>query len=86
HVRQTDKADRTVKVGMDMNARAWAIVQDWITPVWAVVGHGCQLNRRTGEQIAAMKQWRSVHYDTIRLSVDLQARIMPMIIGKAVKP
>ncbi|ORX74742.1 hypothetical protein DL89DRAFT_254529 [Linderina pennispora] len=38
HVRQTDKADRTVKVGMDMNARAWAIVQDWITPVWAVVG------------------------------------------------
>lgn len=85
HVRQPDLDDPTVIENNGVNGTFWGKVQDWATPIWKIIGHGCHLNRRTGLAIAGMKGWSSVEYQSVRLNNGWQAYIMPISFGKAVK-
>ncbi|KAJ2726976.1 hypothetical protein GGI07_000093 [Coemansia sp. Benny D115] len=86
HVRQPEANDPLVIEDNGVNAYFWGKVQDWMTPAWRAVGHGCHLNRRTGETIAKMGCWKTVDYKNVRPVIDLQSRIMPLSFGKAIKP
>ncbi|KAJ1965826.1 hypothetical protein GGI12_000513 [Dipsacomyces acuminosporus] len=86
HVRQPEPNDPSVVDDSGVYARFWGFVQDLLNPLWAIPGHGCNLNRKTGTYIASMKCWRSVDYCHVRPTLDLQSRIMPLAFGKATKP
>ncbi|KAJ2190779.1 hypothetical protein GGH18_003230, partial [Coemansia sp. RSA 530] len=77
--------DKRVTEDNNVNAVLWGKIQDWITPLWSIIGHGCHVNRETGETIAKMEGWKSVEYKNVRPVIDLQSRIMPLSIGKAIK-
>ncbi|KAJ2296581.1 hypothetical protein IW139_003285, partial [Coemansia sp. RSA 353] len=85
HVRQPPPGDKRVTEDNNVNAVLWGKIQDWITPLWSIIGHGCHVNRETGETIAKMEGWKSVEYKNVRPVIDLQSRIMPLSIGKAIK-
>ncbi|KAJ2785841.1 hypothetical protein GGI15_001788 [Coemansia interrupta] len=86
HVRQPAPGDPLVIEDNGVNARFWGSVQDWLNPAWKIIGHGCNINRRTGETIAKMGCWKDVDYKNVRPAIDLQSRIMPLSFGKATKP
>ncbi|KAJ2719795.1 hypothetical protein GGI07_004990 [Coemansia sp. Benny D115] len=86
HVRHPKQGDPFVVEGSGVNAWIWGKIQDWLTPLWKVIAHGCHLNRRTGETIVSMRCWKDTECKTIRRSGDLVALIMPLTMGKAVKP
>ncbi|KAJ1880147.1 hypothetical protein H4R99_006780 [Coemansia sp. RSA 1722] len=86
HVRQPEPNDPLVIEDNGVSARFWGTVQDLINPVWKLVGHGCNINRRTGETVAKMGGWQTVDYKNVRPAIDLQSRIMPLSFGKATKP
>ncbi|KAJ2688059.1 hypothetical protein IWW39_002477 [Coemansia spiralis] len=85
HVRQPDPRDPTVVEDNGVDAVFWGKVQDWITPVWRIIGHGCHVNRRSGLTVAKIGGWKVVDYKSVRPVIDLQSRIMPLSFGKAVK-
>ncbi|KAJ2059751.1 hypothetical protein GGI17_004223 [Coemansia sp. S146] len=85
HVRQPDPKDMTVVEDNGVDAVFWGKVQDWITPIWRIVGHGCHVNRRSGLTVAKIGGWKVVDYKSVRPAIDLQSRIMPLSFGKAVK-
>ncbi|KAJ2778236.1 hypothetical protein H4R18_004712 [Coemansia javaensis] len=85
HVRQPPPGDPRVLEDNGVNAVLWGKIQDWLTPLWSVIGHGCHLNRCTGETILNTEGWASVDYKSTRPVVDLQSRIMPLSFGKAIK-
>ncbi|KAJ2393263.1 hypothetical protein H4S02_000308 [Coemansia sp. RSA 2611] len=85
HVRQPPPGDERVVEDNNVNAVLWGKIQDWLTPLWALAGHGCHINRRTGETIAKMDGWESVEYKNVRPVIDLQSRVMPLSFGKATK-
>ncbi|KAJ2834232.1 hypothetical protein FBU31_001796 [Coemansia sp. 'formosensis'] len=85
HVRQPDPDDKTVVEDNGVDAVFWGKVQDWITPVWRILGHGCHVDRRSGLTIAKIGGWKLVDYKSVRPIIDIQSRIMPLSFGKAVK-
>ncbi|KAJ2711998.1 hypothetical protein H4R19_002980 [Coemansia spiralis] len=85
HVRQPPPGDPRVIEENGVNAVLWGKIQDWLTPAWSVFGHGCHLNRRTGETIANAEGWESVEYKSVRPDVDIQSRFMALSFGKAIK-
>ncbi|KAJ1667143.1 hypothetical protein IW140_001603 [Coemansia sp. RSA 1813] len=85
HVLQPDIGDPHVVEENNVNARFWARVQRFINPLWKKIGHGCNINRRTGNIIASASGWESVDYRSIRPVIDLQSRIMPLSFGIATK-
>ncbi|KAJ2799659.1 hypothetical protein H4R21_003474 [Coemansia helicoidea] len=85
HVRQPPPGDERVIEDNNVNAVLWGKIQDWLTPAWSFIGHGCHLNRCTGETIASAKGWERVEYKNVRPVIDLQSRIMPLSFGKAIK-
>ncbi|KAJ2726975.1 hypothetical protein GGI07_000092 [Coemansia sp. Benny D115] len=87
HVRHPEHNHPSVIEENGVNAWLWGKIQDWVTPAWKVfVGYGCHLNRRTGEVIASMDGWKTVEYKSVRVSGHLEANILPMSFGTAVKP
>ncbi|KAJ1644486.1 hypothetical protein LPJ64_003852 [Coemansia asiatica] len=86
HVRQPEPGDPLVIEDNGVNARFWGKFQDFLNPLWKVIGHGCHINRRTGETVANMGCWETVDYKNVRPTIDLQSRIMPLSFGKATKP
>lgn len=85
HVRQPDPDDLSVTEDNGVNSVFWGKVQDWITPIWKIIGHGCHVDRRTGLTIKNMEGWSVVDYQSVRPVIDLQSRIMPLSFGKAIK-
>ncbi|KAJ1729390.1 hypothetical protein LPJ61_003546 [Coemansia biformis] len=85
HVRQPPPGDPHVTEDNNVNAVLWGKIQDWLTPLWSFVGHGCHLNRCTGETIASAKGWELVEYKSVRPIIDIQSRIMALSFGKAIK-
>ncbi|KAJ2677207.1 hypothetical protein IWW42_000012 [Coemansia sp. RSA 1085] len=85
HVRQPPPGDPLVIEDNNVNAVLWGKIQDWLAPAWSIAGHGCYINRRTGETIANAQGWESVEYKNVRPVIDLQSRIMPLSFGKAIK-
>ncbi|KAJ1749229.1 hypothetical protein LPJ79_003883 [Coemansia sp. RSA 1821] len=85
HVRQPPPGDPLVIEDNNVNAELWGKIQDWLNPVWKIIGHGCCIDRRTGETIANAQGWESVEYKNVRPVIDLQSRVMPLSFGKAIK-
>ncbi|KAJ2342000.1 hypothetical protein IWW50_000894 [Coemansia erecta] len=85
HVRQPPPGDQRVIEDNNVNAVLWGKIQDWVNPLWKVIGHGCNINRCTGETICNMSGWESVEYKNVRPVIDLQSRLMPLSFGKAIK-
>ncbi|KAJ2161221.1 hypothetical protein GGF46_001649 [Coemansia sp. RSA 552] len=85
HVRQPPPGDPNVTEDNGVNSVLWGKIQDFLNPMWKIIGHGCNINRRTGETIASVEGWESVEYKSIRPVIDLQSRIMPLSFGKATK-
>ncbi|KAJ2801374.1 hypothetical protein H4R20_003696 [Coemansia guatemalensis] len=85
HVRQPPPGDVHVVEDNNVDAVFWGKVQDWINPLWSIIGHGCCVTRNTGETIFKAQGWMSVDYKSVRPVIDLQSRIMPLSFGKAIK-
>ncbi|KAJ2689079.1 hypothetical protein GGH99_002899, partial [Coemansia sp. RSA 1285] len=86
HVLQPDVGDpHVVDDSGRVDVRFWARVQNLINPLWRAIGHGCNINRRTGDIIAGARGWESVDYRSVRPVIDLQSRIMPLSFGVARK-
>ncbi|KAJ2007259.1 hypothetical protein GGI04_001583 [Coemansia thaxteri] len=85
HVRQPARDDPTVVEDNGVNVELWGRIQDWITPVWKLIGHGCHVNRKSGLTVASIGGWKTVDYKSVRPVIDLQSRIMPLSFGKAIK-
>ncbi|KAJ1989436.1 hypothetical protein GGI25_006076 [Coemansia spiralis] len=85
HVLQPDVDDPHVVEDNGVDAKFWAGVQKFINPLWKIIGHGCHINRRTGDTIASIDGWESVDYKSVRPAIDLQSRIMPLSFGIATK-
>ncbi|KAJ2663303.1 hypothetical protein IWW48_001405 [Coemansia sp. RSA 1200] len=86
HVLQPDVGDPHVAEDNNkVDVRFWASVQNFINPLWKAIGHGCNINRRTGDTIANAEGWESVDYKSVRPVIDLQSRIMPLSFGIARK-
>ncbi|KAJ2530693.1 hypothetical protein EV175_007279, partial [Coemansia sp. RSA 1933] len=85
HVLQPDVGDPHVAEDNNVNVKFWANFQRFINPLWKIIGHGCHINRRTGDTIASASGWESVDYTSVRPVIDLQSRIMPLSFGVANK-
>ncbi|KAJ1787446.1 hypothetical protein LPJ59_005729, partial [Coemansia sp. RSA 2399] len=85
HVLQPDVGDPHVIEDNNVNVKFWARFQMFINPLWKIIGHGCHINRRTGNIIANASGWASVDYTSVRPVIDLQSRIMPLSFGIAKK-
>ncbi|KAJ1900277.1 hypothetical protein LPJ66_001589 [Kickxella alabastrina] len=86
HVRQPKANDPLVIEDNGVNAWFWGKVQDCINPIWKFIGHGCNVNRRTGETISKMGCWNDIDYKYVRPAIDIQSRVMPLSFGRATKP
>ncbi|KAJ1821762.1 hypothetical protein LPJ56_001073 [Coemansia sp. RSA 2599] len=86
HVRHPAHGDPMVVEDNGVNAYVWSKIQDLLNPLWKIFTHGCYLNRRTNETIANMSCWKSVDYKTVRTNMDIEAKLLPLSFGKAIKP
>ncbi|KAJ2610619.1 hypothetical protein H4S08_003528 [Coemansia sp. RSA 1365] len=85
HVKHPTPGDPLVVEDNGVNGWFWGKMQDWVNPIWNILGHGCHITRKTGEVIASMDGWESVDYKMVRVNDILIAYFLPMAFGKAIK-
>ncbi|PIA19687.1 hypothetical protein COEREDRAFT_36998, partial [Coemansia reversa NRRL 1564] len=85
HVRHPTPGDPLVVEDNGVNGWFWGKMQDWVNPIWNILGHGCHITRKTGEVIASMDGWESVDYKMVRVNDILIAYFLPMAFGTAIK-
>ncbi|KAJ2081104.1 hypothetical protein H4R24_002575 [Coemansia sp. RSA 988] len=85
HIRHPTPGDPLVVEENGVDGWFWGKMQDWVNPIWNILGHGCHITRKTGENIANMDGWESVDHKIVRVNGSILAFFLPMSFGKAIK-